>query len=431
MTAAQGRARLSLLDCIALGINGIVGSGIFLLPGRMAAVAGPSAALAFLVCGGICILIALCFAEAAGMFDRSGGAYLYARVAFGERVGFAIGWMALVEGVIGFAAGSRGLASQLGALWPALAGPAAQAACGAGLIVLLGVINALGLKAGARTSDALSILKLLPLVALCGAGLLAAQPQRLHPLLPTSAHGFGQAVFLAIFACSGFEYVAVPAGEARAARRDVPRAIVGALAGATVLYALVQLSAMGATDIAGSGQPLFDAAVHLLGPAGGKVVLVAALVSMAGFCASSALIGPRLFVAFAEEGLLPAAVGRMHPRLGTPLGAVTLAAGLSAVAAATLDFDHLVDIGNVVLFAQYLPTCLAVMVLRRTRPDLPRTYRVPFGDVVPVLAMATAVAMLVIARPARAELLASAVTVGVGFVLFGIRRRLVAAAPKP
>jgi APA family basic amino acid/polyamine antiporter len=426
----QGRARLSLFDCIAIGINGIVGSGIFLLPGRMAAVAGPSAALAFLVCGGICILIALCFAEAAGMFDRSGGAYLYARVAFGERVGFAIGWMALVEGVIGFAAGSRGFASQLGALWPAIAGPTAQAACGAGFILLLGAINALGLKAGARTSDGLSILKLVPLVALCAAGLWVAEPARLHPLLPTSLHGFGQAVFLAIFACSGFEYVAVPAGEASQARRDVPIAIVGALAGATVLYALVQLAAMGSTDIRGSSQPIFDAAVHLLGSRGGTLVLLAALVSMAGFCASSALIGPRLFVAFADEGILPGVVKRMHPRLGTPLVAVSLAAGLSAIAAATLDFDHLVDIGNVVLFAQYLPTCLAVMVLRRTRPDLPRTYRVPFGDIIPVLAMGSAIAMLIIARPPKGELIASVVTVAVGFVLFGIRKRLTASAAK-
>ena len=134
--AAQPRPRLSLLDCVAIGVNGIVGSGIFLLPGRMAAEAGPSSILAFLACGFICLLVALCFAEAAGTFDRSGGAFLYARTAFGETAGFAIGWMSLVEGVVGYAAGARGLATQMGTLVPALGSDLAQAAC-AGEVYLL------------------------------------------------------------------------------------------------------------------------------------------------------------------------------------------------------------------------------------------------------------------------------------------------------
>lgn len=425
MPASHGRPRkrLSLLDCVALGINGVVGSGIFLLPGRMAGVAGPSSILAFLTCGLVFVLVALCFAEAAGMFESSGGAFLYARVAFGDRFGFAVGWMALCEGTIGFAAGARGLASQVARLVPALSSSAAQALLAGGFILLLGAINAAGLKKGAYTSDALSLLKLLPIVALVALGLWHFHPAKLTPFFAGDAHGFAQAAFLAVFACSGFEYVAVPAGEAAHARSDVPKAVVGALVAATLLYALVQLALVGSTDIAGSAQPLSDAAQQLIGPVGGTAILIAAVVSMAGFCASSALIGPRLYVAFADDGLLPDSFRRMHPRLGTPLTAIAFGCGTSALAAFFLPFDRLVDISNVALFAQYLPTCLAVMVLRRTRPELPRTYRAPLGDAVPVLAIAASIAMTWIAKPALRELLWSAVILVVGFGYYALWRR--------
>ena len=427
---AQPRGRLSLLDCIAIGINGIVGSGIFLLPGKMAAAAGPSSILAFVACGLVFLLVALCFGEAASRFDRSGGAFLYARTALGDGVGFVIGWMSLCEGVIGYAAVSRGLASQVGALWPTLAGPWGQASFAGGFILFLGAVNIAGLKKGAHTSDVLSIVKLLPLGVLLAVGLWHFQPAKLTPFWPATGHqGFSAAVFLAVFACSGWEYTAVPAGEARDPRRDVPRAMMGALAGAVALYALVQLALVGSANISGSEQPLADAASQLIGPFGAKAIAIAGTVSMAGFCASSALVGPRLIVAFAEDGLLPTSIGRMSAKLGTPIRAIALGAGSSALVAFALPFEDLVDVGNVALFAQYLPTCVAVMVLRRTRPDLPMGFRVPMGDLVAVLAIVASIALLWVGSPGRDEWRRSAELLVAGLVYYAGRRWWLARKP--
>jgi amino acid transporter len=416
------KPRLTLLDCLALGINGIVGSGIFLLPGQLAEAAGPSSVIAFVVCGAICVLIALCFAEASGQTERTGGAYAYARLAFGETTSFAVGWMSLIAGVEGFAAVARGLATQLARLWTPLASSERQALFAAGLILLLGLINALGLKAGARTSDLFSVVKIGPLLAFVVLGLWHLEPSRLTPFWPSSSQGFARAVFIAVFACSGFEYVAVPAGDAEQARRDIPRALIGSLLGATVIYALVQLAAVGSGPIAGSQQPLADSAERLWGPSAATAVGLAAVVSMAGFCASSAFIGPRLFVAFAEEGVLPASFAEHHPKLDTPVRAIVLSSGLAAVAAWGLDLDKLVNLSIGALFAQYLPTCLAVMVLRRTQPNAPRTFKLPFGDLIPVLAVLVSLAMLIVAQPSRDELIGNLIVLGVGFVLYGLRR---------
>jgi amino acid transporter len=264
-----------------------------------------------------------------------------------------------------------------------------------------------------------------PIVAFLILGLTHLQPKLLHPFWPDHPHDFAQAIFIAVFACSGFEYVSLPAGDAGSARTDIPRAILGALAGSTVLYVLVQLAVVGSTPhLEGSLRPLAEASEHMVGPWGASAIGVASLVSMAGFCASSALVGPRLFCAFADDRLLPQVVALRHGRWGTPVLAIVLSCGISAVAAASLDFDRLVDISNVALFAQYLPTCLAVMVLRRTHPKQPRAYRLPWGDTLPLLAVAASVAMLVVARPARPELVWSAGILGVGMVLYFIRRLL-------
>lgn len=426
---------LTLLDCVGIGINGIVGSGIYLLISDLAGVAGYASVLGTLLCGGLCILIALCFAECSSMFDRNGGPYVYARAAFGPYVGFAVGWMSMATGVLAFAAVARGFAETLARFVPELSAPLMQLGSttvdgrtltAVALISVLGLINYLGVKAGARTSDLLSFSKLAPLLILALGGLLYVKGDVIAGVfssdtVPAASGGYFSALassaFLAVFMLSGFEFVAVPAGEAKEARRNIPIAIVGSLMGATLMYCVLQLVALSVVpDLATRKQPLIDAAVAIFGQGAQKVYLVATLVSMAGFCAGSALVGPRLFSALADDGYLPRAFSRTS-RFGTPGMATLLATALSAGLAVILGFASLVDVSNVALFGQFIPTAIAVMVLRWKMPNALRVYRLPGGPIIPLLAAGISVLLLVKANTRAEEWLFSGkVLLGGGLV---------------
>src|SRR5712692_1352827 len=167
MTAATSatprRRELTLLDCFGIGINGVIGSGIFLLPAVLYRRAGGVSPLAWLLVGGLCALVALCFAEAAGTTDRSGGAYRYASDAFGPRIGFAVGWITLVSSLFGYAAVARGFSQHVA--WMVGAGGSflAERAVAVLLIATLALVNVLGLKPSARLGDGVSLVKALAL----------------------------------------------------------------------------------------------------------------------------------------------------------------------------------------------------------------------------------------------------------------------------
>ena len=398
---------LSLLDAVGIGVNGIVGSGIYLLVAPLARVGGGSSVAGVLGCGVLCMLIALCFAELSSRYDRSGGPYIYARDAFGVHVGYAVGWLGMATGVLGLAAVSVGFATALGRFIPAAG--AARVSVAVLLICALGAVNYAGVKAGGRTSTVLSIVKIGPLilVALLGLRFAGRAPLTLHPGEVVSA------AFLSIFMLSGFEYAAVPAGEVKDARRSVPLAIVGSIAFASLLYALLQLAALGALpDLAAHEQPLPDVAVRVLGAWGGPLLGVAAVLSMLGFCAGVALVAPRYFTALAEDGHLPRKLRETRP-------AILVSTVFCSALAIVLGYASLVDVSNVVILSGYALTCLATLVLRYRKPDLPRRYRLPFGPAIPLVAFLAALSLLVAARPKAQEWRFSLVLLAIGFGLRG------------
>jgi amino acid transporter len=409
---------------VGIGVNGIVGSGVYLLIAPLARVGGGSSVAGVLGCGALCVLIALCFAELSSLYDRSGGPYVYARDAFGKHVGFAVGWLGMATGVLGLAAVSVGFATALGRFVPAAS--LARVPVAVALIALLGFINWVGVKAGGRTSTALAIVKIAPLLLVAFAGLRFA-PQADLALVPGDAV---KAAFLSIFMMSGFEYTAVPAGEVRDARRTVPLAIVGSISGASLLYALLQLAALGALpDVAMREQPLPEVAARALGSWGAPLLGATALLSMLGFCASVALVAPRYFTALAEDGHLPQGLARLSAR-GTPALAIAASTAFAAALAIVLGYASLVDVSNVVILSGYALTCLAALVLRVRRPEAPRRYRPAL--LIPVLAFSAAVALLVSARPKAAEWRFAALLLGAGFAswtLTGLVRRILASRP--
>ena len=424
--AAPSRA-LSFWDALGIGINGIVGSGVYLLAAPLAARAGPASVAGVVLCGALCVLIALCFAELSSMFERSGGPYVYARAAFGPVIGFAVGWLGACVGVLGLSAVANGLASQLAPFVPGLAGrPWLRSGVAVAVICGLGAINYRGVKAGGRTSTVLSAFKLLPLVALGLGGLAFVSRESVAAVFsaPSSGQSWAGAVasaaFLAIFMTSGFEYASVPAGEVRNARRTVPFAIVGSVLFASLLYAVLQLDALSALpDLGGRAAPLQDLGVLVFGDAGGRLIAVAAVLSMLGFCSGVALVAPRYFLAMAEDGYLPERL-LAFSRYRTPGAAILASTALSCALTVLLGYVSLVDVSNVVILSGYALTAFAALVLRLRRPDAPRNVRLPFGPLIPLCAVASAVALLWFARPKPKEWLFTLELVVLGLAVWAL-----------
>ncbi len=341
-------------------------------------------------------------------------------------------------GVLGWSAVSVGFAEALAKLVPWFATPvfqfgdftlALKTLVAVGLIATLGTINYLGVKAGARTSDFLSMVKILPLILLGLVGLAHLRPEVLSGMLSARSvpgepvsylHAVSSSAFLAVFMISGFEYVPVPAGETINPKRNVPLALVGSLVGATLLYCLVQLVALSTVpDLHARQQPLMDVAGTIFGKPGILVLGIASLVSMAGFCSSTALAGPRYFTALAADGYLPSILTG-ESRFRTPGPAIALATTLASLLAFFLSYGSLVDVSNVALFCQYIPTCLAVIVLRYRRPDAERTFRLPLGPVIPLAGAGISVVLLAMARPRPQQWIFAAELLGLGVVIWTV-----------
>src|SRR5437899_7891767 len=408
---------MTLLDCVGLGINGIIGTGIFLLPAKVFRNAGGFSWAAWLAIGGVCLLVGLCFCEAAGRADRNGGPYLYARDAFGRWIGVAVGWMALAANLFAYGGVARGFGRNISFLVPALSRPAPQIAAAVAVIGALAALNYRGVKPGALASDLFSGAKLIPILFFVGVGLFFIDWHRLDLPLPAGSTRFEALKvggFAALFACTGFEYVPVAAGETENPRRNVPLALFFALLGSMLLYVLVQIVFMGThPDPGAADKPLAEAAAAFAGPWAGGFVAVGSVISSFGYLTAVALVTPRYLSALGENGELPPLSARTHPRFGTPSVAIGLCALVCAGLAVFADFDRLADLNNAAVFAQYVPTCLAVPVLRRTKGA--SAFHLPLGPTIPVLA--TLGCILFLNGIKREDAVFSIATLAVGLVL--------------
>ena len=254
------------------------------------------------------------------------------------------------------------------------------------LITGLSIINLFGVKPGARTINFFTIGKLLSLLVFVGVGLLFIKERNLTAL----HHGgkFNDAIIIALYAYSGFEYTVVPAGEMQRPQKDIPRILFLVLMVVTGLYIAIQTVAMGTfPGLATSEKPLADAARHFMGPVGGIIIGIGALFSIGGVNAGIALTSPRSLYALASDKFFPRTVSKIHPKFHTPYWAVAVTATLTLLLSLTGSFQYLVAACVMVSILQYIPTCLAVIVLRKRRPQLERSYRIPGGYFVPIIAL--------------------------------------------
>lgn len=394
--------KFGLWSIVLLGINSIIGTGIFLLPNRAYALMGPSSLLILLFDAFLAGCLALCFAEVAGFFSRNGGPYLYAKAAFGDFVGYEVGVLKLVVTIIAWAAMAVGFATALGAAFPFFAGDTMKNLIAAVLIGGLTIMNIAGVKISKILNNLMTISKLVPLCVFIAVGLFFVNGSNFTPFVPTyMADGaFANAAITMFFAYTGFEAIAVAAEDFKDPKKDLPRGIILTMIIVTIIYMLVVGISIGilGPDLAVDKAPIQTAFGRAVGPVGAYFILLGTLFSMGGINLAESFIAPRACTSLAEDGMLPAFLNR-RTSWGTPWASSVVVAILSILLAWSGSFTTLAAISAVSRFTQYLPTVLSVIVFRRKWKDRERTYKIPGGIFVPVVAFLTSLWMLSNAKP--------------------------------
>jgi amino acid transporter len=401
----------------------LLGGGIFNVPAPMAAAAGSLAPVAYLACALAMGAVMVCFAEAASRVPTSGGVAGFVEVAFGPYWSFLVGifvWASVV-----LAAGSilAGASDLIGALVQALAAGPLRALAIIGWCLVLALINIRGVGFAARIAAIATSIKILPLALFVGVGVWSIEPAKLVLPIAAGSTDIGRAAILGIFMFTGLEASLAVSGEVKDPSRAIPRAVIGAMLGYSLLCIAVQVIAQGLLGdaLGGSVAPLADAMAQISPPLG-LVLGAGAVISMLGWTAADALSSPRQLFALARSGFLPAIVGRLHSRNNTPWVASLCHAAIAAGLAISGSFASLAVLATLFAVIVYVIGSVAAVKLRRENvATAGPPVRIPG---LPLLAVLGSAAMLwVAAQSTREEAIGIVLSTMVASLLYRFRRR--------
>ncbi|AHK35106.1 amino acid permease [Rhodococcus opacus] len=393
---------LGLWQLTAIGVGGIIGAGVFSLAGSVAhSVTGPAVLISFLIAGIASAAAALCYAEFAGMIPKAGSAYTYGYVALGEIVGWFIGWDLLLEYIavaavvaIGVSGYFRFLLEQIGISLPDWM----MGALGTGDGHVFDVFAALfclgtawvlsrGIRSVGRFETIAVAIKVALVVLIIALGVFHIDSANYTPYFPfgTAAVFTGAAtVFFAVF---GYDAMSTAAEESKDATKHLPKAILYSLGIAMTLYVLVTLVLTGMqkyTEI--SPESGFSTAFESVGmPGVANIIAVGAIVGIITVVLTFMLGVTRVWYAMSRDGLLPEWFAKTHPVRKVPTRVTWIVGVGSALLAGFFPINTVAELTNIGILSAFIVVCIAVAVLRRTRPDVPRSFTLPFMPVVPII----------------------------------------------
>lgn len=380
-----------------LAVNGMIGAGIFAVPGGAAALMGVWSPLVYVVCAILLGLIVACYAELASRFTSTGGPVLYVRTAFGRFAGFETGLAVYATRITAFAANVNLMVASIAFFVPALEGGPLRILVIVAIIAVLAGINIAGAKPAMRAMGLLTILKFLPLLAIALVGLFHINPA----MFPENSIGFPEsaqwsaAVLLVIYAFVGWEAAVIPAGETREPGKAMPKGLFWALGVVALLYVVIQIVCVAVVpDLANSQRALVDAGAILFGPAGALLLTLGVIVSVGGNITGTVVTTPRLTYALALEKTLPAWFGKVDERTHVPANSIIFFAVLAAILAVVGDFFALAAMSAFVRVLIYVG-CIAAMPRVRALPaETEQPLRLPLGWTIPVLAVLGSLVLL-------------------------------------
>jgi APA family basic amino acid/polyamine antiporter len=428
----QLKKRLSAVDLTVFGIGVIIGAGIFTLTGRAAKeYAGPSIVISFIIAAFCCALAALCYAEFASTVPVSGSAYTFSYATLGEMVAWIIGWDLLLELMLGASVVAQGWSQyaelflkQVGITWPSSLGSGDHFDLLAFLLIAaLTTLITIGIKESMRVNLVLVAVKLFIVLFVIVAGIGFIKAGNYSPFIPPSdpgaatstgiqapliqlifgmqpaAFGIGGIVAgasIVFFAYIGFDVVATTAEEARNPQRDLPRGIIASLVICTILYIAVALVITGMVPY-GQIDPkaALASAFESVGKGGYATLISGGAVAGLMTVVMTLMIGAtRVVFAMSRDWLLPRRLARTSPRTGTPVR-ITLGIGAAVALVASLTpIGKLEEMVNIGTLAAFTLVSIAVPILRKRRPDLKRSFKVPFNPYLPILAAVVCVYLM-------------------------------------
>ncbi|MDH6158248.1 amino acid permease [Janthinobacterium sp. CG_23.4] len=404
---------LGPFDLVLMGIGAIVGTGIFVLTGTGALTAGPALSLSFVVAAVACCFAALCYAEFASTVPVAGSIYTYSYATLGELAAWMIGWDLLLEYGLAEAAVSVGWSGYFQSL---LAGfgitlPAALTAAPGALpgvttfinlpaLVIMLLLTAMlgwGVRESARLNNIMVAIKVGVVLLFIIFGARHVQPANWQPYMPFGYHGMLSAAALVFFAFIGFDAVTSAAEEVKKPSRDLPIGIIGSLAVCAVLYVVVSAIMTGIVPyqkFLGVDHPVSLALQYAGENWIAGFVDLGAILGMTTVILVMAFGQTRIIFAMSRDGLLPKRLSSVHPRFHTPFFATWLVGIVFGLIAAVIPLNILAELINIGTLAAFTMVSIAVVVLRKKRPDLPRAFRCPGVPYVPALAVILCVGLM-------------------------------------
>jgi APA family basic amino acid/polyamine antiporter len=413
---------LGLWQLTAIGVGGIIGAGIFALAGAVAnKTAGPAVLISFLVAGVASAAAAFSYAEFAGLIPKAGSAYTYGYAVLGEIVGWFIGWDLLLEytaivsvvaigvsGYFGFLVGQLGLHLpnwMLGAPGTEPAGVASGSyrvdLFAALLCLLIAFLLNLGIRTAARLETVVVGLKIAVVLVVVVVGFFYVRTGNYQPFFPFGVGGAFTGAATVFFAVFGYDAMSTAAEESKDAQRHMPKAIIYSLAVSMVLYVLACLVLTGMQSYKDinpkSGFSSAFASVGLSGLA--SVIAAGAIIGILTVMFTFMLGVTRVWFSMSRDGLLPAWFAKTHPVRKVPTRITWIAGIVSAVIAGFLPIGAAAELTNIGILLAFVVVCVAVIVLRYRRPDLPRTFRTPGMPVVPVIGVVFSIWLITFLKP--------------------------------
>ena len=405
------RRSLGLGQLTMLSIGATLGSGIFVVLGEAVPVAGPAVVLSFVLAGITALFSALSYAELAGMIPLSGSSYSYAYATLGELIAWVCGWCLVLEYGVSVASVAVGWGQYLNELLRLVFGVAIPDALsrppGDGGLVNLPAIAVVvlamflllsGAKESARANAVMVTVKIGTLILFCAIAFTAVQARNFTPFVPLGLAGISAGGAKLFFSYIGFDAASTAGEEARDPQRDLPRAILLSLGIVTVLYCLVAVAAVGAMPWQEFGS--HDAALSAVLNSVLDNKFWAALLAIGAIVAISSVVltvlygQTRILFAMSRDGLVPKALSTVDPKTGSPRTNTLVVSLFVAALAAFIPLGKLADATSIgTLFAFGLVN-VAVLILRRRQPERPRTFRVPFSPVTPILGVACCAYMM-------------------------------------
>jgi APA family basic amino acid/polyamine antiporter len=407
---------LGLWQLTAIGVGGIIGAGIFALAGAVAnETAGPAVLISFLLAGIASAAAALSYAEFAGMIPKAGSAYTYGYAVLGEAVGWFIGWDLLLEYTaivavvaIGISGYFSFLMGDLGVHLPnwMLGAPGS----GQGhkvdlfavvLCLLIAYLLNLGIKTAARFETAVVAIKIFVVLLVVAVGVFYIKGDNYHPFFPFGFSGSVTGAATVFFAVFGYDAMSTAAEESRDARRHLPKAIIYSLAISMLLYVVATLVLTGMQNYKDiDPESGFSSAFLSVGLSGlADVIAIGAIIGILTVMFTFMLGVTRVWYSMSRDGLLPGWFARLHPERRVPTRVTWIAGVASAIIAGFLPIREAAELTNIGILLAFVVVCIAIIVLRYRRPDLPRTFKVPGMPVVPAIGVLFSIWLITFLAP--------------------------------